>query len=157
MDDKVPRESRLASRVILIDQENRILYLNATEPRTGHVFWVMPGGGLEPNESFEEAAIREAYEESGCTFNLGPYVWFRRHKHEWNGKPFDQYERFFVASVSDPTYAPPHQDGYISKHKWFSLNELQRSRDDFAPRNIRSIIGPIIEGKYPEKPFDCGV
>jgi 8-oxo-dGTP pyrophosphatase MutT (NUDIX family) len=154
---EVPKDSRLASRVILIDQDKRVLYLKAMEPKTGHFFWVMPGGGLEPHESFEEAAIREAHEESGCTFSLGPYIWFRRHKHMWNGKPFDQYERFFVAIVSDSTYNPPHQDGYISKHKWWSLDELQSSIDDFAPRNIRNIIVPVLHGEYPEKPFDCGV
>ena len=157
MRNGVPKESRLASRVIMVDQDKRVLYLNASEPKTGHVFWVMPGGGLEANESFEEAAIREAHEESGCSFSLGPYVWFRRHKHVWNGKPFDQYERFFVAMVSDSTYDPPHQDGYISKHRWFPLDELQRSTDDFAPRNIRSIIVPILQGEYPTEPFDCGV
>jgi 8-oxo-dGTP pyrophosphatase MutT (NUDIX family) len=157
MQNEIPKESRLASRVILIDREKRVLYLQATEPKTGHVFWVMPGGGLEPNESFEDAAKREADEESGCSFSLGPYVWFRRHKHNWNDKPFDQYERFFVALTSDSTYNPHDQDGYISKHKWWSLDELLASTDNFAPRDIRNIIRPILNGEYPEEPFDCGV
>ncbi len=117
----------------------------------------MPGGGLEPNESFQEAAIREAHEETGCTFSLGSYVWFRRHKHIWNRKPFDQYERFFVARVPEPTYDPSQQDSYISKHRWFSMDELQRSTDDFAPSNIRSFIVPILQGQNPSEAFDCGV
>lgn len=157
MHNDIPTESRLASRVILVDQNKRLLYLRGSEPKTGRVFWVMPGGGLEPNESFEDAAIREAYEESGCTFTLGPYVWFRRHKHTWNGKSFDQYERFFVVQVSSSTYAPPRQDDYISKHRWFSLSELQTSPEEFAPRNIKNIIMPILQGEYPIEPFDCGV
>lgn len=156
MCNEIPKESRLASRVILIDQNRRVLYLNASEPKTGHTFWVMPGGGLEPNESFEDAAVREACEESGCSFNLGPYVWFRRHKYVWNGKPFDQYERFFVATTTDSTYNPPKQDGYVVKHKWWSWDGLRTSNDEFAPRNIRNIIAPILDGDYPQKPFDCG-
>ncbi len=28
--------------------------------------WVLPGGGVDAGESFFEAAIREAYEETGC-------------------------------------------------------------------------------------------
>lgn len=157
MSDEIPNESRLASRVILSNQDKRVLYLQATEPETGKRFWVMPGGGLEPNESFEDAAKREAFEESGCLFYLGPYVWFRRHKHIWNGKPFDQYERFFVAFTSDSTYSPSNQDGYISKHKWWSLQELQSSSEEFAPMDIRNIISPILNGTYPESPIDCGV
>jgi 8-oxo-dGTP pyrophosphatase MutT (NUDIX family) len=157
MHSDIPKESRLASRLIMINPDKHVLYLRATEPKMGHVFWVMPGGGLEPNESFEDAANREGYEETGGTFDLGPYVWFRRHKHVWNGSPFDQYERFFVALMSETSYNPPNQDGYISKHKWWSLSELQASNDEFAPRNIRNIIVPILDGKYPEKPIDCGV
>jgi ADP-ribose pyrophosphatase YjhB (NUDIX family) len=49
MHNEIPKESRIASRVILIDQDKRVLYLRASEPKTGHLFWVMPGGGLEPN------------------------------------------------------------------------------------------------------------
>lgn len=157
MYNEIPKQSRLASRVILINQDKRILYLNASDPKTGHIFWVMPGGGLEPNESFEDAAIREAYEESGCLFNLGPYVWFRRHKYVWNGRSFDQYERFFAAIANDSIYNPPNQDEYISKHKWWSIDELRTSNDEFAPRNIRNLIAPILDGEYPEIPFDCGV
>lgn len=154
---EIPKDSRLASRVILIDQDKRVLYLRALEPKTGHAFWVMPGGGLEPNESFEDAARREAFEESGCSFSLGPYVWFRRHKSVWNGRPFDQYERFFVALTPDSNCSPSNPDRYVSGHRWWSLDELQASNDEFAPRNIRNIIAPILEGEYPERPFDCGV
>ncbi len=157
MTDQIPKNSRRASRVILINQDKRILYLHATEPKSGKRFWVMPGGGLEPNESFEDAAKREAYEESGCSFDLGPYVWYRRHKHVWNGKPFDQYERFFVAIATNSTYNPPSQDKYVSKHRWWSLEELQSSGEEFAPRNIRNILSAILNGDYPESPFDCGV
>ena len=31
----------------------------------GHAFWATPGGGLEPGETFAEAAIRELKEETG--------------------------------------------------------------------------------------------
>jgi len=157
MNSDLPKESRHASRIILIDARKRVLFLRATEPNSEHSFWVMPGGGLDTGESFDEAAIREAKEESGCTFILGPYVWFRRHIHVWNGKKLDQYERFFVAKASNTEYQPSQQDDYISDHKWWSLDEMWASSDSFAPGNIRNIIGPILNGEYPSEPEDCGI
>lgn len=157
MTDQIPPNSRLASRVILINQDKQILYLHATEPKSGKRFWLMPGGGLEPGESFEDAAKREAYEETGCLFNLGPCVWFRRHKHIWNGKLFDQYERFFVALTIDSSYKPSCQDAYVSDHKWWSLQDLQASNEEFSPRKIVNILSAVLNGDYPESPFDCGV
>lgn len=36
--------------------------------------WVLPGGGIDPNESPEEAAIREMHEETGYTVALSRKV-----------------------------------------------------------------------------------
>ena len=94
MGDDIPHEARLASRAILIGPQRAVLYLRAHDPKSEEAFWVMPGGGLEAGESFQEAAVRELLEETGSDFAMGPYVWFRRHRHQWNGKLADQYERF---------------------------------------------------------------
>jgi 8-oxo-dGTP pyrophosphatase MutT (NUDIX family) len=117
----------------------------------------MPGGGLEAGEDFADAAMREAKEESGCSFELGPCVWYRRHLGEWNGKAFNQYERFFVARVLDSTYAPPQQDGYISSHRWWSLGDILESTHTFAPGSIRRLLPPILDGVYPCQIIDSGV
>ena len=37
-----------------------------------------PGGGLEGDETFEEAAVRELREETGITgVEIGPWIWLR--------------------------------------------------------------------------------
>jgi ADP-ribose pyrophosphatase YjhB (NUDIX family) len=44
----------------MIDDLDRELYLHAREGNSDETFWVMPGGGLLPGETFEQAAIRES-------------------------------------------------------------------------------------------------
>ncbi len=157
MNYNIPKNSRLTARVILLDDKNRVLYLKAAEPDTQAYFWVMPGGGLKQNESFEAAAIREAYEETGLSIRLGPFVWIRRHQFTWKEQFYDQYEHYFVAWTSNTKVHGLEPDEYIVGYRWWTLSEIETSNNKFAPRKIKSLLPSILCGKFPEKPFNCGV
>jgi 8-oxo-dGTP pyrophosphatase MutT (NUDIX family) len=152
-----PPDSRPAARVVMIDDRDRVLYLHAREAESGKAFWVMPGGGLAAGETFEEAAIREAYEETGLSISLGPCLWKRRHVFDWLGKRLDQFEVFFLVRVSGVTRIGGTPDDYVHGHRWWSLHELERSDEVFAPRRIAELIAPVLRGEYPSEPYDCGV
>ncbi|RIH86167.1 Diadenosine hexaphosphate hydrolase [Calidithermus terrae] len=49
--------------VVVLDSHDRVLLGH----RTDNGFWGLPGGAMEPGESFEEAARREVFEETGLT------------------------------------------------------------------------------------------
>lgn len=158
MDQNSSTEVRLASRVILIDAESRILFCRGVEPSTGAVFWVMPGGGLDPEETFESAARREVHEETGLAVTVGPCVWHRRHQYIWNGQNADQFEKFFVARVpSQSEILGKNSDSYVTEYRWWSLEEIAASREDFAPRKAAQLLPPILEGRIAEEAFDCGI
>lgn len=54
----------LAVGVIVTDEQNRVcLILRGEEPRKG--FWGLPAGFMEGDESAEECAVRECFEETG--------------------------------------------------------------------------------------------
>jgi 8-oxo-dGTP pyrophosphatase MutT (NUDIX family) len=155
--DHIPLGARPVARVLVIDDDLRLLLLKGVEVGS-HSWWVSPGGGLRPRETFQVAAARELFEETGFTATIGPWVWTRRHRFDWYGKQHDQYERFFVARIG-PTREPNpvEADGYVVAHHWWTLAEIQASNDEFAPRRLGELLPSILEWSYPVEPIDVGV
>lgn len=117
----------------------------------------MPGGGLERSEDFGKAAVREVREETGLQVEPGPCIWTRHHIFEWEGRTLNQFEVFFVANVDENVIVPEKQDSYVTDHRWWSLDELRASKEQFAPGKIAVLLPNILKGAYPEKPVDCGI
>jgi 8-oxo-dGTP pyrophosphatase MutT (NUDIX family) len=156
-ENTVPLGARAVARVLLLGPQRQLLLLLAHDKVRRHRWWVTPGGGLEAGEDFHQAARRELYEETGLECQIGPWIWTRRHAHWFEGRWFDQYERFFVAMSADLDIRPIKQDRYVLQHRWWTLPELVAASDDFAPRRLPELIGDLDRGEYPDVPIDCGV
>jgi 8-oxo-dGTP pyrophosphatase MutT (NUDIX family) len=153
----IPAGARAVARVLLLDAQDRLLLLQAVHAADGYTFWTTPGGGLEPGETFEHAARRELLEETGLDLAVDRWVWTRRHQHIWNGRPSDQYERFFVARTADTRIHPQKQDSHVIAHRWWTSSQLLSSSEEFAPQRLGDLITHIIRGDYPDSPIDCGI
>ena len=64
----------LAASVVVKDTAGRVLLvLRANEPEAG--CWTIPGGRVKPGETLEEAAAREAFEETGLDVVVEHELW----------------------------------------------------------------------------------
>jgi 8-oxo-dGTP pyrophosphatase MutT (NUDIX family) len=80
-------------------------------------FFTFPGGGVNPGESFEAAAVREAYEEAGATVKLERFLF---------SEPTDQGDdcHYYLASLER---IEPSPEGRIVR--WVNALEHPWSQD----------------------------
>ena len=155
---------RKAGRVLLLDPNNRVLLLQCGEPGNADRWWITPGGGCEPGESHQQAALREAHEELGFDdLKLGPCVWTRTHTFPWLGKTLRQHEHIFICRTHE---REPITDGhtpdelmYLHGHRWWSADEIVQATKDgirFAPRRLGELLQTLLTDGPPTKPIDVG-
>ncbi len=73
MGDPVEGRFRATSRVLLIDPDGAVLmFLQHGKNRAEPPRWITPGGGVDPGETHDQAAIREVFEETGLVLDAVP-------------------------------------------------------------------------------------
>ncbi|MFJ5264254.1 GNAT family N-acetyltransferase [Streptomyces sp. NPDC088387] len=127
---RVLRTPRRAARVAVVDPGGAVLLLRSDNVEVG-VHWAPPGGGLEPDESPREGALRELGEETGWT-DLAPGPLLRTWEHDFthHGVPVRQHEHIYVTrgphrEPAGPQLAAVHTEDGILGWRWWSRKELR--------------------------------
>ena len=77
-DDVTGLRIREAVRALIIDETSHVLLAHLAFPARS--VWVLPGGGLEADESHHDGLLRELHEEVGLVpREIGPHLWTRTH------------------------------------------------------------------------------
>jgi len=107
---------------VIINNEGQVLLTQRYSPESPewHLKWQLPGGGVEKNETVEEACIREAYEETGFHIKLvgtSPFIV----KSEYEGRRY--LLNGFKAEVVSGTINT-EKDIETADAKWFDVSEI---------------------------------
>jgi 8-oxo-dGTP pyrophosphatase MutT (NUDIX family) len=153
--------TRLTARILVLNERDELLMFEYQEA-DGRRFWVTPGGGVEPNESFEEAAARELLEETGLKVeHVGNAVWERRKILNFPDERVMFDERHFVVRVRGAEVSGENPDelerDMTLGHRWWSLDALQTTPETAYPENLVRHLEPILRGEIPTEPVDISL
>lgn len=154
--------ARLAVKLLLLDEDGCLLLIRAEDPQTQARCWYPVGGGVELGESLQEAAAREAYEETGLV-DLGPgrLVWRRDHTYQCDGRVVDVHEKWLLHAVErfDPAPASLSEDEArsILGFRWWSVEELIEATDTIFPPRLGHLLKSLLADGAPAEPLDIGI
>jgi len=156
---------RQAVRAIVIDRQGRTLLFKAfADQSLSRYVWITPGGGTTAGESDATALRRELAEECGLRdFEIGPLVWVREAVFPLpsTGQLLHQLERFYLVRINDHevdiTGWDDFERKFMAEPRWWTLAELDATRDDFAPSGLARHLGDLLRGHVPAEPIDVGI
>jgi 8-oxo-dGTP pyrophosphatase MutT (NUDIX family) len=114
--------------------------LAARRTRRGDLAWGLAKGGIEPDESVEDAAVREVREETGIMAEIEASLGETRYFYVWEEVRIRKTVHFFLmrATGGDPN----DRDDEMEDVRWFPL---ERALKRAAYRGEREVLGRAAE------------
>jgi 8-oxo-dGTP pyrophosphatase MutT (NUDIX family) len=140
---------RRAARLLITDALGRVLLFHFEHQAgalAGMRYWATPGGGVEGDETFEEAAIRELWEETGIRVDdVGCGIGQRQVVFQLSdGEYVNEDERYFHVRVSSNQVSTLGWTAYemecMTGHRWWTQDELEQAVEKISPENLAGML-----------------
>lgn len=151
--------TRQAVKLVLLDEDDRLLLIHSRNPRTGIECWYPVGGGIESAESLQAAAEREAYEETGlCDLPASTPVWRRDHTYEYDDQRYDVHEEWLLYRVKHfdprPAALTEYEARTVAGFRWWSPDELLHTTATVFPPQLGRLLIDLLTHGIPSIPVN---
>ena len=166
MASPTPVVERPASRLLVLDPDDRLLMFfgeigYSIEPErrpdaTG--FWALPGGTVEPGESYLEAAVRELREEAGIAAEPAAFmrIGVRDVTWAWKGRVYHALEEYWLVRSATATLdTSGWQEGdrrWMTNLGWWRIADLAATADIVRPPGLAVLAARCAAGDVPQVP-----
>jgi len=150
---------RQASRVLLFNPQGEILLMRFAIPQangTDFIFWVAPGGEIEPGESPSEAAHREIFEELGLSLAPEGPIRTDHNSFLFRDEMVDNTDFYFRAECdrSAPKLIglTPEELEIMKEIRWWTVEELDRvdqSLEQVFPVDLAAWVHELVANHTP--------
>ena len=139
--------TRRSAKVIVVDPSGDVLLFRGRDPDrpSDGSWWFPPGGGVEADESDEQAALRELREETGLDIDLlGAPVATRRATFAFKGQTFQSDEIYFLVrtgrfELTTLGWTDAERQA-ILEHRWWPQQQLAITGETVYPEGLLAML-----------------